>query len=183
MNIGDKVRFLNDVGGGKIVGFDKGGLVLVEDEDGFEMPVRQSDVVVVEETNKYNFVKKAAPKAVKPDTVVVDKEGTEQMVTGKDYLRSKTVAKEENDSVDENLEAKVARLEMRVGKLEAQIAQMKSSMEAEVEKIREEKDAAIARFEAQFNLMKNEMTAKMNEMSKKAKKTEEVKVTVGDIIL
>ena len=31
LNIGDKVRFLNDVGGGKVSGFQKGGIVLVED--------------------------------------------------------------------------------------------------------------------------------------------------------
>ena len=29
MNIGDKVRFLNDVGGGKITGFRQGGIVMV----------------------------------------------------------------------------------------------------------------------------------------------------------
>lgn len=47
INIGDKVRFLNDVGGGIVSGFQKGGIVLVQDEDGFEMPVLSSEVVVV----------------------------------------------------------------------------------------------------------------------------------------
>ena len=37
MKIGDKVRFLSDTGGGIIAGF-KGRLVLVEDEDGFQIP-------------------------------------------------------------------------------------------------------------------------------------------------
>lgn len=46
MKIGDKVRFLSSVGGGKIAGF-QGNLVLVEDEDGFQIPTLQSEVVVV----------------------------------------------------------------------------------------------------------------------------------------
>lgn len=47
MKIGDKVRFLSDVGGGRVSGFKPGGIVLVEDEDGFEIPTTMSDVVVV----------------------------------------------------------------------------------------------------------------------------------------
>lgn len=49
MKIGDKVRFLSDTGGGVIAGF-KGRLVLVEDEDGFQIPTPASEVVVVEDT-------------------------------------------------------------------------------------------------------------------------------------
>ena len=49
MKIGDKVRFLNEVGGGKITAFRPGGIVLVEDADGFEVPVHQDEVVVIEE--------------------------------------------------------------------------------------------------------------------------------------
>ena len=47
MKIGDKVRFLSDVGGGKIAGF-KGDLVLVEDEDGFQIPTLKNEVGVVD---------------------------------------------------------------------------------------------------------------------------------------
>ncbi len=50
MNIGDKVRFLSDVGGGIIVGFDAKGWALVEDEDGFEVPMPKKECVVVEES-------------------------------------------------------------------------------------------------------------------------------------
>ncbi len=56
MKIGDRVRFLNDVGGGIITGFQKGNIVLVEDEDGFDIPVMASDVVVVT-TDDYNIAK------------------------------------------------------------------------------------------------------------------------------
>ena len=47
-NIGDKVRFLNDIGGGKVSGFQKGGIILVEDDDGFEIPVREQEVVLID---------------------------------------------------------------------------------------------------------------------------------------
>lgn len=49
MKIGDKVRFLSEVGGGRVSGFQGKDIVLVEDEDGFEIPTSVSDVVVVEQ--------------------------------------------------------------------------------------------------------------------------------------
>ncbi|MEE1289366.1 MAG: DUF2027 domain-containing protein, partial [Bacteroidaceae bacterium] len=52
MNIGDKVRFLREVGGGVVTGFRKGGFILVEDKDGFEIPMLESDLVVIPENNK-----------------------------------------------------------------------------------------------------------------------------------
>lgn len=51
IKIGDKVRFLHDMGGGVVAGFRKGGIVLVEDEDGFHIPTAMSDVVVANEDN------------------------------------------------------------------------------------------------------------------------------------
>lgn len=47
MKIGDKVRFLSEVGGGRVSGFQGKNIVLVEDEDGFDVPMRISEVVVV----------------------------------------------------------------------------------------------------------------------------------------
>jgi hypothetical protein len=49
MKIGDKVRFLSEVGGGRVAGFQGKDIVLVEDEDGFEVPMRTADVVVIGE--------------------------------------------------------------------------------------------------------------------------------------
>jgi hypothetical protein len=46
MKIGDKVRFLSETGGGKVAGFQGNGIVLVEDEDGFQIPTPVNDVVV-----------------------------------------------------------------------------------------------------------------------------------------
>ena len=47
MKIGDQVRFLSEVGGGKVAGFQGKNIVLVEDEDGFQVPMRVTEVVVV----------------------------------------------------------------------------------------------------------------------------------------
>ena len=56
MRIGDKVRFLNDVGGGKVAGFNGNNIVLVEDEDGFQIPVSIHDVVL-EQGEDYSITK------------------------------------------------------------------------------------------------------------------------------
>lgn len=62
MKIGDKVRFLNEVGGGKVTGFIGKDMVTVEDADGFEIPMLKRECVVIE-TDEYNIPKPAAPKA------------------------------------------------------------------------------------------------------------------------
>lgn len=46
MKIGDKVRFLSEVGGGIVAGFQGKDIVLVEDEDGFQIPTPINEVVV-----------------------------------------------------------------------------------------------------------------------------------------
>lgn len=51
MKIGDKVRFLSEVGGGVVAGFQGKNIVLVEDEDGFQVPTAITDVVVVDSDN------------------------------------------------------------------------------------------------------------------------------------
>ena len=54
MKIGDKVRFLSEVGGGKVVGFQGKDIALVEDADGFEIPMQIKELVVIE-TDDYNI--------------------------------------------------------------------------------------------------------------------------------
>ena len=51
MKIGDKVRFLSEVGGGRVSGFQGKDIVLVEDEDGFDVPMKINEVVVVGEVS------------------------------------------------------------------------------------------------------------------------------------
>ena len=48
MKKGDKVRFLSESGGGIVAGFQGKDIVLVEDEDGFQIPTRINDVVVID---------------------------------------------------------------------------------------------------------------------------------------
>lgn len=51
MKIGDKVRFLNEKGGGRVVGFQGKNIVLVEDNDGFSIPMPTGEVIVVDVDN------------------------------------------------------------------------------------------------------------------------------------
>lgn len=66
MKIGDKVRFISEVGGGIVSGFQGKNIVLVQDEDGFDIPMSVNDVVVIgqEDYNKaHQTFTKPAPKA------------------------------------------------------------------------------------------------------------------------
>jgi hypothetical protein len=62
MKIGDKVRFLSEVGGGIVKGFQGKDIVLVEDADGFDIPMLARECVVIE-TDDYNIAKKPAAKS------------------------------------------------------------------------------------------------------------------------
>lgn len=81
MKIGDKVRFLSEVGGGIVKGFQRKDIVLVEDEDGFDIPMLIRECVVIE-TDDYNMTRKPAPapkkeepgKPVKPEMPVVSRQ-------------------------------------------------------------------------------------------------------------
>lgn len=59
MKTGDKVRFLNEVGGGVVKGFQGKDIVLVEDADGFDIPMPVRECVVVD-TDSYNIERKPA---------------------------------------------------------------------------------------------------------------------------
>ena len=79
MKIGDKVRFLSEVGGGIVTGFQGKDFVLVEDADGFDIPMPIRECVVIE-TDDYNMKRKpgsSTPKTegpvkpVKPEMPVI----------------------------------------------------------------------------------------------------------------
>ena len=53
VKVGDKVRFLNSVGGGTVVKINK-DIAYVEEEDGFETPVLIHECVVIESV-KFNI--------------------------------------------------------------------------------------------------------------------------------
>ena len=70
MKIGDKVRFLSEIGGGIVKGFRGKDVALVEDEDGFQIPMLVKECVVIE-TDNYNIPIKKKPE---PEPVKVEEE-------------------------------------------------------------------------------------------------------------
>jgi hypothetical protein len=54
LKTGDKVKFLNDTGGGVITGFQSKNIALVEREDGFEIPVMINELILSDEPDNYN---------------------------------------------------------------------------------------------------------------------------------
>lgn len=69
MKIGDKVRFLSEVGGGIVTGFKGKDFVLVEDADGFDIPMPIRECVVIE-TDDYNIKHKSSTSTPKPQEPV-----------------------------------------------------------------------------------------------------------------
>lgn len=69
MKKGDKVRFLSEIGGGTVTGFKGSNIVLVEDEDGFEIPMAITDVVVIgaEDYSTTHVVSSKATTPQQPD--------------------------------------------------------------------------------------------------------------------
>lgn len=65
MKKGDRVRFLNEVGGGVIKEVKGANMVIVEDSDGFEIPMLAKDCVVIE-TDDYNLRRKPPQTAAPP---------------------------------------------------------------------------------------------------------------------
>lgn len=116
VKIGDKVRFLNDVGGGTITGFQGKDIVLVADEDGFEIPTLVTEVVAVE-TNDSNIAKvvdgkkkgktnedKPTPTSVKNALAVNDDEEEEEETDIADQeLTYKPMAQERRGANELNL--------------------------------------------------------------------------------
>lgn len=97
MKIGDKVRFLSDIGGGTVAGFQGKDTVLVEDEDGFQIPTLIRECIVVESDNydsskvhtdavPYNA---GLPKNVKKKEVVVDDDPSEKEITFKSPVQER----------------------------------------------------------------------------------------------
>ena len=75
-NIGDKVRFLNTTGGGVVVRTD-GKLVYVEEEDGFEFPTQEHELVLIEKNDQPVKPIKVEAEKVKPQV--------EELVEEDDY--------------------------------------------------------------------------------------------------
>ena len=95
MKKGDQVRFLSETGGGIVAGFQGKNIVLVEDADGFQIPVSITEVVVVnDEQNRRqgrtNTIK-TAPRAI----------DTEQNEGGSQSIKALLTRNEDDDHADE----------------------------------------------------------------------------------
>ena len=109
INIGYTVRFLREKGGGKVSGFRKGGFILVEDEDGFEIPMLEGDLVVIPGTGSTSPAKAPAG-----SQSAVNSAPAPVVPTGRAPRQ-------------EALEERVARLEHLVQKLERRIEEMEAA--------------------------------------------------------
>ena len=76
LQIGDRIRFLNTVGGGKVKGFQNKHIAIVEDETGFDVPVMVSECVVVEPASSNNKTEKNNSKEYKNENPPIDLEIT-----------------------------------------------------------------------------------------------------------
>jgi len=74
IKVGDTVKFLDDVGGGKITKILDKNKVLVLNSDGFEIPTLISHLVLVNETENKNKENKKSNEPVKPEPIVVEEE-------------------------------------------------------------------------------------------------------------
>lgn len=91
MKIGDKVRFLSEVGGGVVVGFQDKNIALVEDEDGFQVPTQLSDLVVVNEDKQAKLI---------PGMSVPKEEETQKTINRSNEHRKEELLQKVNDNVN-----------------------------------------------------------------------------------
>lgn len=125
INIGDTVRFLREVGGGKVTGFRKGGLILVEGEDGFEIPMLESDLVVIpNEANKYNTTEKNGETASATNASMFGKQKPQSSC---DNIPETLFDRDYNYTAKETLEERVVRLESMVRKLSRRLDEIEAA--------------------------------------------------------
>lgn len=107
--IGDKVKFLNAIGGG-VVKKIQGGMIYVEDETGFDMPFSQAELIRMED-------QKGVGKAFNDDSIGRRPESKPNDDDGR--LSFPTI---------DELEAEVRRLKNQNANLQDQIKQLKAQV-------------------------------------------------------
>lgn len=68
LNVGDKVRFLNSVGGGTVKGFVNKEVVIIEDKHGFDIPTLAKECIVFESNQQAALKQTEITEAVKDNT-------------------------------------------------------------------------------------------------------------------
>lgn len=81
---GDKVKFLNDVGGGIVTGFIGKNMVNVENEDGFEIPYPVSQLINVSDPDLNKSDRVTAPQIEEETEDEEYEEETGEIIEGKD---------------------------------------------------------------------------------------------------
>ncbi len=89
IKIGDKVKFLNDVGGGIVTGFVGKNMANVENQDGFEIPYPISQLINISDPKLNKAEKTMAPQATeKPEETeeieLAEEEEEGELIKGKD---------------------------------------------------------------------------------------------------
>lgn len=115
--IGDKVKFLNAVGGG-VVKKIQGGMIYVEDDTGFDMPFSQSELIRMD------------------DQTGVGKVFNDDTIGERDRSGAKNRHPQPNDDDDgrfsfptiDELETEVRRLRSQNANLQEQVKQLKSQI-------------------------------------------------------
>ncbi|MBL7112602.1 MAG: DUF2027 domain-containing protein [Bacteroidales bacterium] len=74
MKIGDKVKFLNDVGGGVVTRFIDPSKVMVETEDGFEVPAMLKDLILEENGTNLSKIRHGSEDKYEPAKGNIQKE-------------------------------------------------------------------------------------------------------------
>ena len=90
IQVGDTIKFLNTIGGGKVKGFQNKNVVIVEDEHGFDFPVLISECIVVRdaENKRLENIKVEEEKADSksetnaPQIEEIDDDAPEETLTG-----------------------------------------------------------------------------------------------------
>ena len=77
VKVGDRVRFLNATGGGVVSKIVSRELVMVTDDDGFDVPTLARECVVVESDSKVHTQEKKREKPVETLSEFVEKEKEE----------------------------------------------------------------------------------------------------------
>ena len=98
MKIGDKVRFLNETGGGIITRFLENDMVIVLTEDGFEFPVLRKEVIVV--SSKPEDFEKLSSEDVRIENPEIQRTEKEEIrnLTLADYLDEKKLKRDSEES-------------------------------------------------------------------------------------
>lgn len=91
LKIGDKIRFLNAVGGGIVKGFQNKDIVLVEEEDGFETPVLIRECILVAPVSQStgsqkNSIKPQPAESIPEVSAPEEKRYRYEEVAGRDLL-------------------------------------------------------------------------------------------------